>query len=816
MIQNYLNTKKLQMNRLKNGLLLTLIGLIVSLPVQSKAGQVQDVIDHFLAAASTQLPDTGMASLLSAAPSAIKSSQMKKCEVNMQDIILELGTYPPADRVAELEDDLDRNQAVFNALNGNPDSLNRYTEFKKKREKERRLKRQKEEKKEQEDSLEWQFSHYRSKIEALKSRIDRLNREEKENLESINSNIEYFRFTKYQLQSWEALITALVDKGKQLCTERRKQLEKIVALRDEIQGGESLVEARIGAALEKTGECKSNTDDAAVKQAFASAKQGLSIMKQALDGIKEARVEQSILKKKLDKINEDLKRNHAGDTWAIKRDEYQSKLEQTKPILAWLNNLPAKVNALDDDRKKLKQKLEDARKHYEPVFPESKKTFKNLKGELNALNLPEPVEPQTLYELEGKLIEAEKTGFVRRGQRPDIYSGPPPVIRCAEKEASRNDYEAADESFFRALIAVKANEVLADGCQKKEPEVQEPDTTEDTPDAGAEQDTNEIEDSNDPGAEADAQKEIYGGLRIAGPATMYVDKQVAFTAVDAAGMPYPADSGGFVWQTTMESLMTISPSGNPTGASAFKPGPCSILVKYKGMSAWLDVIIKPKKAGTEDSDSADDENLFSFEGGETVSGEDSGGKDSLFSMEGGETVAEIKTEDSSSGEGISLLGENPGQGQKMPAPEKNKQKTNIFKIDKIVLADPHGSPFNNSYENNNLVRIKEYYPKSSYIQSRGYYNKSTNAFIYAVTTIQNRFIIGETFALEDGSTYDMGYYYDNNGVTGIADHMYTRKDKTVILRIGYDRKGNINNFEDHRLSGDNIEILPDILIKTLQ
>ena len=241
------------MKKLKNALLFAVIGFIISLPVHSKAGQVQDVIDHFLAAASTQLPDPGMASLLSAAPSVIKSSQMKKCEVNMQNIVLELDTHPPADRVAELEDALDRNQAIFNALNGNPESLERYTEFKKKREKERRLKQQKEEKAEQEDSLEWQLNHYRSKIKELKDRIDRIDREKRENLAGIESNLDNLHGVKISIQQYEALTRKHVDKGNQLCTEIKRQSEKMAALRNEVQGGESLVEGRIADALEKAG-----------------------------------------------------------------------------------------------------------------------------------------------------------------------------------------------------------------------------------------------------------------------------------------------------------------------------------------------------------------------------------------------------------------------------------------------------------------------------------------------------------------------------------------------------------------------------------
>ena len=408
------------------------------------------------------------------------------------------------------------------------------------------------------------------------------------------------------------------------------------------------------------------------KPGYTSAKQGLAIMKQAMDGIKEARVELAILKKQLDKINESLKSYHDGNAWAAMRDEYQSKLDQTKTMMDRLNNQRAEIKGLGSDRDKLKQELGNARKHYEPLFPKSIKSFNNLEGELNGLSLPEPVYPQYIYKLEGRIIEAEKTGFAARGMRQDINSGPVPVVNCATKETSRNDYEAADESFFRALMAVKANEGLAGGCQKIEPEIQEPDTP-----AADEDPANEIEERNDPVAGADAQKEIYGGLRIAGPATMYVDKQTAFTAVDAAGRPYPADSSGFVWKTTMEGLMTISRSGNPAGASAFKPGTCMILVKYKGMTAWLDVTIKPAQ-----DDSGGEESLFSMEGGETVEDfgdtdppfgieedetvENSVGADSLFSMEGGETVAEIQTDDR--GQGISLLGVELGTDQVAPVP----------------------------------------------------------------------------------------------------------------------------------------------------
>ncbi len=668
------------MKKLKNALLFAVIGFIISLPVHSKAGQVQDVIDHFLAAASTQLPDPGMASLLSAAPSVIKSSQMKKCEVNMQNIVLELDTHPPADRVAELEDALDRNQAIFNALNGNPESLERYTEFKKKREKERRLKQQKEERAEQEDNLKWQFRHYRTKIEELKEKIDRINSEKRGNLAGIGANLSYLPKAKYGIQQHEAITRASVDRGNQLCTEIKKQLKKIAALRDEIQGGESLVQGRIASAREKAKACESAADVAAVKQAYASAKAGLSIMKQAMDGIEEAWVELAILNKQLEKINENLMAKHDGSAWAVERDEYQLRLDQTKTMIAWLNKLPAEIRDLDSDRKKLKQELGDARKHYEPLFPQSKREFNNLEFDLNALSLPEPVYPQYIYELEGKLIEAEKTGFVTRGQRPDIYSGPPPVVRCHVKDTSLDDYKAADDSFLRALTEVRANEGLAGGCQRKEPKVQQPDT----PDAGPDKVADKTEDNNNSGAEADAQKEIYGGLRIAGPTTIYVDKRTAFTAVDAAGRPYPSDDGGFVWKTTMESLMTISRSGNPAGASAFKPGICMILVKYKGMTAWLDVTIKPAQ-----DDSGGEESLFSMEGGETVEDfgdtdppfsieedetvENSGGADSLFSMEGGETVAEIKTDDS--GQDISLLGVELGMEQEEQAQAVAQENT---------------------------------------------------------------------------------------------------------------------------------------------
>lgn len=511
---------------------------------------------------------------------------------------------------------------------------------------------------EHEDSMEFNLKQYKNKINELKTNHAQILVEGEAAYKKFRSKLEDANFFKDRLKEYEAKIIALVDHGKKFCDEIKNIQKKIIDLYDAVEDGEALITSRLNSAKDRADNCTADEDSVFIKNNYYAAKTAFKIMKAAKDSADKENLELNVKLEQIKKINSELS-NHDKHAWKKSRDDHGELIQETEQHLGKLEKGIGNFKEFNEKINKLKKEIIDSKDYYAQYFTEAITEYDVLLGEIEKLTPNYITSIAELDDLYQKHKEAKSALRIPSRANSRILNGPPPLINCISSEKSGEVVEKINEIYYRTFLVLEANQHLQNGCDKKESDTQPPDDPETDTDLGSD----ETKSNTSTESEASNQIDTSGGLRIAGPSVIYVDNRTAFTATDASGKPYPADSGGFVWKTTMESLMTISSSGNPTGASAFKPGPCMILVKYNGMSAWLDVTIKPKEADTEDSNAAGDENLFSFEGGETVSGEDSSGTDSLFSMEGGETVAEIKTEASSPDEGISLLGETPDREQ---------------------------------------------------------------------------------------------------------------------------------------------------------
>ena len=604
-----------------NGILglFLLVGLfIIPAPVQADYS-LQDAVDIILTAVGSQSVDPGLSTSLGAAPGAIKSGLLFKCNQNRQRINDELMNNPP--NYMQLEAEANRNQAIISAIYGDPAPLRKIIKERNKKIADQKKKKKAEERKEDKDFMTFQLDQYQKKIDKLKALKNKILKEGEIALGTVESSLRDAGDIQDEFKLYEMGMSSLIDRGEKLCVEAKLPRQKLTALAAAVVDGEALVNTKISLAKERKTRCKTAEDGLFVKNNYLAAQKALATIKKAEEAAFEYLLEINIKLEQIKKINKELSRHDSHKQREFRQKQKLKQKDYLKQIPQYLDQLeaglqeakgfPVKVQAL-------KARIEDSKTYYIQYFPKARDDFDRLIGELGSIKLTYVLGPAWLSDLHDNYQREEMALNSLPTNRSRGFRRGLPSINCTSDKAVKAVMDEINEAFFRTVLVIKANQYLSNGCQPDSsvPPLTAPEETMDLPSGGGAP-------PNSPPVTTTSSnppiKSTFGGLIIAGPTQITVGQGVSYVACDGDGQPYT--TGSFSWNHSREDILVLPRSGNPVTGTAFKPGKVTMFVKYEGMKAYLDIEIKAKEeslfsssGGEEDTD--DDANLFSSSGGE--------------------------------------------------------------------------------------------------------------------------------------------------------------------------------------------------------
>ena len=264
-----------------NGILglFLVVGLFLTpAPVQADYS-LQDAVDIVLTAVGSQSVDPGLSTALGAAPGAIKSGLLFKCNQNRQRINLELTNHPP--NSMQLIEESNRNQAIISAIYGDPGPLRKLIKERNKKIADQKKKKKAEERAEEKDSMEFQLDQYQKKIDQLKALKDQILKDGRFALGMVESSLRDAKDIQDELNQYVFFISSLTDRGEKLCVEARLLRQKMIALAVAVADGEALVNTKVNLAKGRKANCKTAEDGLFVKNNYLAAQKALATIKKA-------------------------------------------------------------------------------------------------------------------------------------------------------------------------------------------------------------------------------------------------------------------------------------------------------------------------------------------------------------------------------------------------------------------------------------------------------------------------------------------------------------------------------------------------------
>ncbi len=459
---------------------------------------------------------------------------------------------------------------------------------------------------EDKENMELFLEEYRTEIEELKKIKEKIEQDEGIFYYSADENLQSAFDLGKNIKFKEKTIFKVFDIGENLCREA-KQLEVKISESSAIQeDGETMINGKINAAKQRADNCKTAEDSAFVKGNYQGARTTFSLMKKIMDANREFLFN---MKAKLEQIkkNNDTLSNSGG--WQKAKTDYWKYLDLAQNTIDKLGDIPDRKNNLISKTTILKGKIVKSKTYYIDIFPSSATEFDQL---INTLDMIKPTDFISKVEMSNLLEKKQKlqNASFYAGRRIKLLTGKPPFVECVSIDKAGEMVKQSEETFFRGLLAIKANERLAAGCNIVA-SANEPEKSDEKTDSSS----TSVTPPSVPTTKVTQEKTVFGGLIIAGPSQVTVGQGVSFVACDGAGDPYT--KGSFYWNHSREDLLVLSHSGNPAAGTAFKPGRVTIFVIYEGMKAYIDIEIKAKEknlfssSGDEDDDNGD---MFSSSG----------------------------------------------------------------------------------------------------------------------------------------------------------------------------------------------------------
>lgn len=598
--------------------------LSTSLAIAQTNAEIQDYVDGFVSAVSSQSPDPIMATALGATPEVVRIALTLKCKNNIRAISDEMDTTPSVNRVKELDDLHDRNMAVITALTGNPRPLQKFEEYRKKKDLERDKKRKEEEKERKEKLVQDEKDQMSisvgllqdevNKLKALKKQIEERGAYNLENIEtnfaSIYDDLEGIKSSYDAVKDYKIITSAFVEKGEHICDKATKLQVKILDLSKALKDGEAIVNSKIIQAKTRAGNCETIKDDVFVKASYQEARDAFGITKKAKDGALKYYVDINIHFEQIKRINASLDTLYTD----INREplEADNKLQERiskllKPIPQYLEQLELGLEDsknFPDKRQYLKKNIEASKASYNlQPFPEFEVKFNQLISEVESIkSINYIVDHVVLSNLHDKYNKLQQDALFSPSERElkDYYKIKHHAINCFSIESVKKEMDLIEEVFFSQFLLIKANEHLSAGCVPVATEITQEETTEKPAIVDSNVDPSIIP-TDTTSSKPAPEKSVFGGLIIGGPSEITVGKGAQFIALDAAGDPYPNQSG-FTWINTREDLMVLSSNGVSASGKTFRAGFATIILKFDGMTYYKDIEIKAKKGEDNNDD----------------------------------------------------------------------------------------------------------------------------------------------------------------------------------------------------------------------
>lgn len=558
---------------------------------------MRDYFDHFLAAISVYSPDPVMASALSAAPEVFRNGLIKRCDVQMQNVQLELmeQRYTP-ERYHELHELSDRAQAMRSALTGKPKPLLDFNKDKKMKEREK--KRKQKEMQAAEDDKELTLELLQEKVDKLKASVDEMIKKGSLNIFSATANLKFLlddlKEDKRMEKMREKLYSELVKKGKSLCDDAHKSQDKIFELYTVLKDGQEIINSKIDQANWRTVNCTNNEDASLVIKLYKESKDYFDIIKKGKEGAFEISTDIGEKLSLIEDVNKTIDNvNITTNDYITLQSEEEPKivpiLEEIKEDLDHLELGITKFDILKSKIDTLKLEIKATKKIYIKEFPKSKDRFNKLISTTRGINTKYVVDRAKLSEYRHKYKKCEQGSrnmFIHKYPRGFKAIAP---VECISIDEAKYKMDEINLIYMGAAVAIKDNEHLSAGCVPATTKITQDDTTK-KPDTTVSS-VNPPTTATDTTTSKTPEKSIFGGLIIGGPSKLTVGQGAQFIALDKGGDPYP-NQGGFTWSNHGQDVMVVTSSGS---AATFKAGHATIVLKFDGMAAYKDVEIKAKE-----------------------------------------------------------------------------------------------------------------------------------------------------------------------------------------------------------------------------
>jgi hypothetical protein len=571
--------------------------------------RLKDAVDVFLTAVGSQSPDPGFATALSAAPGGTKVGLLKKCNKNMLEINDELEDNPPAARAAKLLEKLDRNHAVFYAINGDPKPLQDFENFKKKQEQKRKKQAVKKKKKTYDEIKEMN-----DELARIHRKIDVIYNDSKKDIQSHIKMMKEFPSLAKQINEFYKQIQVHLEELKDFnknknnnnpCFKVKEYEKKIKAYSVRILDNKKIYYKNINQANKRLKSCKNNYDILFIKSSFETAKSSAAKIEKDSEKILDFLSQRETLHKEYEKLIKDFNKKNK-ERFKIKNITYNKIVDQAdeyyQKILDTSKRLVPQLNKME----KIKIEISRSQNYYIKRYPASK--IKNAWKDLSsrASRISEEIREET----DNGLLDDHGEQLKRALSK----------IRKILNEVKDYGFNACDKDFiadkaadaalkikagvFKDLIANGRIPDLADACQSKKT----PSPVKDSKSGGKKSPSKVTPPavvtkppSQTTPSTANSTDIYSGGLRIIGKSRLISGEGATYIATDGAGKPY---KGGVSWTASVDNVFVMGSDGSGV---AFKPGNCTLIAHKDDMTAFFDIQVVEEVKSSDSSDKSANE-----------------------------------------------------------------------------------------------------------------------------------------------------------------------------------------------------------------
>ncbi len=592
-------------------------------------------LDVASTAAGTQLPGGHMATALSAIPAATTQYLRTDTNTKMQSLAIEAMDHP--EKFEECYNLINRYQAINSALGGQPERWIKIIDDNRKKNQSSGPKKtpsQTDDDNEQEN-MQYQFKYFDGRLNKINSQLDQLNSTTTARISSLEAQLESIKSMGAALDSAKKVInTVNIDQEIQNLKNKSSRLNQLLK---NAEKSRAEISRKISSAKTHKVNCTSEADSTFIKTTFEQCEATLSELrscKSEADMVSRYAIEEyNQLKDKINDINEQRKNYNNESSNTAKNIQ-----QLIDSISATLNSIEsdttAKNTAISSDLTTLKNEIAESFVYYTNLFPASKTFYSQYNVRLTALKTRLADIYRTIL---NKIRNIRSTLSKYNNVAPDPLQPYTPKQSDINPEKLNRIVSQITTILQDAENLVQANSLLQQGCTPKPADtataedINSDESNEDTDNSDTNTDqTNQTTQPQDTSNTDTQQILVFGGLTIAGPASITVGDGITLIACDATGRPYPSD-GSFKWNNYRNDILSLGNNSNAVSGVGFKAGKVMVQLNHEGMYAYIDIEIKEADNSAnpdEDSQNTDEQSVFTSKGGnQNPTGSDTGTQD---------------------------------------------------------------------------------------------------------------------------------------------------------------------------------------------